>query len=334
MKRSSAILLAIALQILVPAWMAGERELIVQTGHTLYLRTIPVDPRDPFRGDYVRLNYEISSLPRRLLTDLPLDQRTVPRDTHVYTQLVLDPEGLARPTRISLAPPAQGTFLHGWTATDWYFGAAQRGGLTIRYGIEKYFVEQGRGRLIEQRRDGRQSVRVPMEVRVAVSRGGTGVITGHRWGPLGIGLTMERLPRPAPGQPVPSAILRLTLQNVSDAPLTLVLLPDLCSFHLLSTADAPRDLSLSRPECASQAPGPDTLVTLAPNADRTFRIDFNEPRWRVFLDGAPTLIGDLPWDQRFRLVYRSSWPAAQLAPPDLWQGELPSRSFHGRGRVD
>jgi len=332
--RRTAILLAIALQLLIPAWMAAERELIVQTGQTLYLRTIPVDPRDPFRGDYVRLSYEISRLPRRLLAGLP-PERVVPRDTPIYTLLEADPEGHVRPTRVSLEAPAQGLFLRGWAATDWYAGAAQTSDLAIRYGIEKYFVEQGRGRLIEQRRDGRQTVRVPMEVRVAVSRTGTAVITGHRWGPLGIGLTVERQPRPAPGQPMPSAILRLTLQNVSAAPLTLVVLPELCSFHLVSTADAPRDLSLSRPECAAQVPGPDALVTLASGADRAYRFDFNEPRWSVSVDGTPTPIGELPWGQRFRLIYRSSWVAVQRpAPPDLWQGELPSRAFHGRGQVD
>lgn len=217
-------------------------------------------------------------------------------------------------------------------ATDWYPTSS---GLRIHYGIEKYFVEQGQGRVIERRRrDGRQAVRVPMEVQVAVSGAGTAVITGHRWGPLGIGLTMERQPRPAPGQPVPSVILRLTLQNVSTAPLALVVLPNLCSFHLVSTADAPRDLSLSRPECTSQVPGPDALMTLAPNAAHTERFDFNEPHWQVSVDGTSTPIGKLSWSQHFRLVYRSSWPQDQPTPPDLWQGELPSRAFHGRGRVD
>ena len=51
---------AAALQFLVLAYMAGERELIFRTGQTIYLRTAPIDPRDVFRGDYVRLDYEIS----------------------------------------------------------------------------------------------------------------------------------------------------------------------------------------------------------------------------------------------------------------------------------
>jgi hypothetical protein len=35
---------------------------ILKTGKVIHLRTAPIDPRDIFRGDYVRLNYEISRI--------------------------------------------------------------------------------------------------------------------------------------------------------------------------------------------------------------------------------------------------------------------------------
>ena len=50
---------AAALQLLALAYIAAERELIFRTGRVIYLRTAPVDPRDAFRGDFVRLDYEI-----------------------------------------------------------------------------------------------------------------------------------------------------------------------------------------------------------------------------------------------------------------------------------
>ena len=58
--RKAFILAAIILQVMVLAYMAGEREYILKNGKLIHLRTAPVDPRDLFRGDYVRLNYEIS----------------------------------------------------------------------------------------------------------------------------------------------------------------------------------------------------------------------------------------------------------------------------------
>jgi uncharacterized membrane-anchored protein len=55
--RKTFIILAVILQLVVLAYMAGEREYILRRGKVIYLRTAPIDPRDLFRGDYVRLNY-------------------------------------------------------------------------------------------------------------------------------------------------------------------------------------------------------------------------------------------------------------------------------------
>jgi uncharacterized membrane-anchored protein len=54
--------------------MAAEREYIVLTGKTVYLRTAPIDPNDPFRGQFVRLNYEISTIPKDLTKDMALNE--------------------------------------------------------------------------------------------------------------------------------------------------------------------------------------------------------------------------------------------------------------------
>ena len=56
------IVLCIAAQILVLGVMAGKREFILATGERVFLRTAPIDPRDPFRGDFVRLRYDISTV--------------------------------------------------------------------------------------------------------------------------------------------------------------------------------------------------------------------------------------------------------------------------------
>jgi len=61
--RTKLIIAAILIQFLVLGWMACEREWIVRNGPTVWLRTAPIDPRDLFRGDYVTLGYEISTIP-------------------------------------------------------------------------------------------------------------------------------------------------------------------------------------------------------------------------------------------------------------------------------
>ena len=60
--RAIAILLLIVFQIVVLAYMTGNREYILRYGQIVYLRTAPIDPRDLFRGDFVRLNYELTSV--------------------------------------------------------------------------------------------------------------------------------------------------------------------------------------------------------------------------------------------------------------------------------
>ena len=61
--KTAAVVAAIVIQFAVLGWMAGQREWIVRTGPSVWLCTAPVDPRDPFRGDYVTLGYEISTIP-------------------------------------------------------------------------------------------------------------------------------------------------------------------------------------------------------------------------------------------------------------------------------
>ena len=44
--------------------MVFGREMVVQRGTKIGFATAPLDPRDPFRGDYVRLRYPLNALVR------------------------------------------------------------------------------------------------------------------------------------------------------------------------------------------------------------------------------------------------------------------------------
>jgi len=333
--KKKLVLLVIAFQLLVPAWMAAEREWVVQSGRTVYLRTAPIDPRDIFRGDYVRLDYEASSFGPRQASE-QIRTEGLEKGAPVYARLESGPRGLSSAVEVTRERPDSGPFLRGRALHRWRPGGGGHA-LQVRYGIEKYFVEQGRGKLMEQRRGRRQGIQTPMEVQLAVDTSGTAVITGHRWSPIGIGLAVKRPVDPNAGPTPDSVVMELTLQNTSDHPLSLILLPQLCSFALEPVKSAPLDLRPERPECDRLHPTPEHLVELAAEDSRSFSFDFNQERWWVPVNGEPTPIGKLEWGQRFRLVYRSPKPQEIRQLPEqrqIWQGELSSPAFHGRGQID
>ena len=193
--RNLIIVIAVFLQILVLGFMAGEREYIVRNGETIYLRTAPIDPRDLFRGDYVRLNYEISTIPVHLL---PRDDTSgVAKGEKIYVNLKESSNGLFELDHISLAEPPSGIYLIG--RSPYHYRHRLRGHpLRLKYGIEAYFVQQGKGRQIEKRQGRREQLQVPLEMQVAVGSNGKAVIKGHRWSPIGMKLQVMRTPPASP----------------------------------------------------------------------------------------------------------------------------------------
>jgi len=196
--RGKLILIAVLVQVLILGWMAGEREWIVRTAPTVWLRTAPVDPRDLFRGDYVTLGYEISTIPaakfgqalKQLIAEQ--DDKTVGYrhsyecENVLYVTLKVDPAtGLASVAFADLTPPATGVFIKGRVRR---YNQTATAITRVSYGIDAYYIQQGRGSEFERRNpaglaDGTQA---PMEMRVAIGHNGTAVLTGHRWSSLGM----------------------------------------------------------------------------------------------------------------------------------------------------
>lgn len=329
------ILIALLFQVVALAWMAIEREWILQTGETVFLRTAPIDPRDLFRGDYVRLNYELTSFSSSHLRD-GLAESDVKKGDRVYVPLTLDERGLASSDRATDIEPEDGLYLRGRVPHSAGFNIKPHA-IHVKFGIEQYFTEQGKGKEIEKQQGGRNGIQVPLEMEVALSDSGVAVIKGHRWSPLGIGLSVTRAVERNPLADASSVVVKLTLKNTSDKPLALVMLPDLCSFALTSVKTAPDDLTLLRPECEIPAASREHVVQLAPDEELSHEFDFNLPRWHVKLkDGQRVPIGTLVGGQRFRLIYRSVLqdPLSRSGQTNLWTGSLPSRAFHGRGHID
>jgi uncharacterized membrane-anchored protein len=119
----------------------------LRTGTAIKVTTVPVDPRDLLRGDYVVLSYEfndVDSLPG--FNDLK-------QSGPVYVSMKQDGE-LWKPTGVSSEMPKEGIFLRGSRRYHW-----------VTYGIESYFVQEGKGLEIEKAmRQDRASVVVELMV--------------------------------------------------------------------------------------------------------------------------------------------------------------------------
>lgn len=173
----AAIIVLAALQTLVLVWMAGERISLLRSSDVVTLKTEPVDPRDLFRGDYVTLGYAISRLS---LDGLAGDKDLAEGDT-VYVEIApasdtWRPVGAWR----SYPKAAEGNKVIRGVVTGMLHGAPRVRPVpgsndmeeepcksctlaTVSYGIESYFVPEGKGRELErERNDGSLSVDVAL----------------------------------------------------------------------------------------------------------------------------------------------------------------------------
>ena len=153
--------LAAPIQVTLIGLIVYDRVRVLREGSEVTLQTRPVDPRDFLRGDYVVLNYEISSLPAGALKDAPSQGRGTP----VFVKLVRRPSGFYEALSVhnQAVPVAddevliRGRVTHGAVCGSTHRLFCER--LQISYGIERYFVPQGEGREIERsRNEGKVSV--------------------------------------------------------------------------------------------------------------------------------------------------------------------------------
>ncbi len=141
----------------------GYKEYNLQTGTQIVLATVPVDPYDLFRGDYVILKYDISEM------QVPNDQYEAGDSIYVKLEEEL-PVGLTRGIGVSKEKPT-GLFIEGRIIDireSTHENKDENGeptyslqtDATIEYGIESYFVPEGRGYELEELRGNELTVRV------------------------------------------------------------------------------------------------------------------------------------------------------------------------------
>jgi uncharacterized membrane-anchored protein len=139
----SALIAVVVLQLIVLAGVYLNSVYPLWIGQEIKLKMVPVDPRSTFRGNYARLNYEISRV------RLNRDQIVLrPRyDQFVYVSLI-EKDGVYVFDQATLSKPQEGMFIRGRIKQPrWSIG---RDRLQVAYGIEAYFVSREKAKALEK----------------------------------------------------------------------------------------------------------------------------------------------------------------------------------------
>ena len=323
--RRMLLVAAVIAQVLVLLTMVGKREYILATGDIVFLQTAPIDPRDPFRGDFVRLNYDIAQIPKEKMRGA-LPRKFNQRGQVFYAALAPVGDGVMRLDYASDEQPSSGLFIRGRLREHRH--SRRRRSPIVKYGIEQYFVEQHSGHEIEKHRGSARGLQIPMEIEVALGADGTGVIKGFRWSKVGIKL--EFLETPQRGNDVAtdsevrrSPKVRVTLKNVSTAQLMLTNPGDNCAIHLVSTTPA---VDTAQTICTDS--GAKEAIDLDPDQEYSTDIDLALPRWHVISKGQRMEIGATKYasSRHLRLQYRPD-PNALETIAGLWHGSIKTGLF-------
>ncbi len=143
-------------------------EYTLQTGEEVFLETLPVDPRDVLRGDYVILSYAIETDEK---VQNFLSENTLERWDNFYIHLRKDENNVWQVKDVSLQQPHSDIlYITGEvTVVSWWRE-------NISFNIGKYFVPEWTGRTIER-------IRWDMKVLVRINTNGVAKIVDiyYKW---------------------------------------------------------------------------------------------------------------------------------------------------------
>lgn len=135
MKRSTLLFsLMVVVQLVLLAWIIVGQERILQRGEVFLFQTAPVDPRDPFRGEYVRLEFEAEEGPWTMPDTVDYGR------SDYYATLSTDSAGYAQINRLLNNPPTSGPFIK-VKAMSWDGAQIDR----ILLPFDRYYLQEGDG---------------------------------------------------------------------------------------------------------------------------------------------------------------------------------------------
>ena len=130
------IFAAAVFQILAVIAMLAYAYAPIYFGKDILIRTTVYDPRDMFRGDYVRLSYGFAGIYE--LDKRGLSKRRQLHGTEIYAVLKQDKDGRYKFDRYSFERPNSGMFLAGRVDYN-----------TAKFGIEAFFMPPKKARQME-----------------------------------------------------------------------------------------------------------------------------------------------------------------------------------------
>jgi uncharacterized membrane-anchored protein len=156
--------------------MIYARDRLLKSGKEIALPVKPLDPRDMFRGDYVTLGYDITTLHKSNLESDP-DYSGFGRGSAAYVTMTPANGGGWSIAQVASRYPTEvmpgDVVLKGEVKSVWQEESKSETIASVRYGIESYFVPEGTGRALEDK------VRThKIEAIVRVAQDGTAALKG------------------------------------------------------------------------------------------------------------------------------------------------------------
>lgn len=127
----------VAAQVLFLGLWAGYHEGVRQHSPVILLKTRPVDPQDLLRGDYMILGYDIGRVPASDIAG-----KLLSRDVWVLLEKRDGYHVVVAASDARLHPKWGQVLVRGTAVVEWRDDKATH---VISYGIERYFVPEGKG---------------------------------------------------------------------------------------------------------------------------------------------------------------------------------------------
>lgn len=150
-----AFVVVVALKLAALGTIIGLRVHLLRTGAQVRLECIPIDPRSLLSGDYVTLRFRAATFDGVELQRLNVFRESFYDRDRVYVA-VERPSGSAFHQAVALSHDlarlhAQWPLVLRGRVDPQGYGRVARDSISVRYGLEQYFVPQGQGLRIESR---------------------------------------------------------------------------------------------------------------------------------------------------------------------------------------
>ena len=159
------IFIVVALiQLFVPVKMILKHEDTLQSGKIFKFKTAPIDPNDPFRGKYIRLNFDEA-------VSIYQSDKEWDRHEKVFVELDTDKDGFAFIKNVSRQKPNN---TDAYIKADAYLNSLPyNNNIRIQYPFDRFYMEETKAKPAENiyRQPVRRTAKKPAYALVAVKNG-------------------------------------------------------------------------------------------------------------------------------------------------------------------